>query len=435
MQKPAQSPGPHQKSKLPIWAIYLLIAGLAGLLLSFKVPALNAPDEAYHFQRTFSLSELVLLPNETTTLPRAVLEFPAQQKLNAQDRLPHAFYQLNSSPLMYLPQFLGVSAARLFTNNISLIFTAGRLSNLFFWLGITSLAIRLIPTLKLSLAGFLLLPMALFLAATYSYDSISNSLAILTFALILHHRFNPDSVFKTRGYLVMGLLFFLIGQTGKTNLLLALLLVIVPTERFGTKQKKILAVLGFLAITWVSMASWQWIVEQQLGRQMVLHNPHNLDPIVQIKAILAKPWSVISIILTSIRMNYLYYFQTLVGVFGRLSQYLPAWFYWLWGLGFILLVAGDSLYPNRIGAWERVLSMLIGIVSVAMVFIALYILYTPLEEAWAWGVQGRYFIPLIPLFILAIARQHAPTRLSRGVAYLGFGLLCACLGLNLLHFL
>ena len=45
---------------------------------------------------------------------------------------------------MYLPQFLGVSAARLFTNNISLIFTVGRLSNLFFWLGITSLAIKLI---------------------------------------------------------------------------------------------------------------------------------------------------------------------------------------------------------------------------------------------------------------------------------------------------
>ena len=94
----------------------------------------------------------------------------------------------------------------------------------------------------------------------------------------------------------------------KTNLLPALLLVIVPTERFE-RSKRFLPY-SFLAITWVSMASWQWIVEQQLGRQMVLHNPHNLDPIVQIKAILAKPWSVISIIWTSIRMNYLYYFQT-----------------------------------------------------------------------------------------------------------------------------
>jgi hypothetical protein len=59
-----------------LYLLFFLIASSAGLAFTLTVPQLGAPDEAYHFQRTYSLSKGVLLPHPETTLPKAIMDYP-----------------------------------------------------------------------------------------------------------------------------------------------------------------------------------------------------------------------------------------------------------------------------------------------------------------------------------------------------------------------
>ncbi len=405
-----------------LYLLFFLIASSAGLAFTLTVPPLGAPDEAYHFQRTYSLSEGILLPHPETTLPKAVMDYPKGSVQLTETRQKNDFNQVNSPPLMYLPQLLGVLIARAFSSNINHIFIAGRLSNLAFWITSGLVSLKLFPFLKKTFMGILLLPMVVFLSASYSYDAISTSLAFLAIAYILHLAFTQDEPLQSSVHIFLALLFAVIGLAGKGNLLMPLLLFLIPPQRFGGRSKQIMTVLAYLALGFAVIMGWQLFVERNIGREFVLQNPFNLDPILQMKAVLRAPWVIPQVVVNSIKMNYVYYFQTMVAVFGQLDKYLPNWFYIIWSVAFLALVASDSLFPLELKVWQRILSLALGLSGIVLVFILLYILYSPLDGTWVMGIQGRYFIPFLPLIVLSLVPQAKPLPLARPVSTLA--LLC-----------
>ncbi len=52
-----------------------------------------------------------------------------------------------------------------------------------------------------------------------------------------------------------------------------------------------MTVLAYLALGFAVIMGWQLFVERNISREFVLQNPFNLDPILQMKAVLRAPGS------------------------------------------------------------------------------------------------------------------------------------------------
>jgi uncharacterized membrane protein len=98
---------------------------------------------------------------------------------------------------------------------------------------------------------------------------------------------------------------------------------------------------------------------------------------------------------------------SLMGVFGKLDTPLPLLFIILGYVSVaVAIFAGISdqkedieIRRSKSDKWLRLLIPLVAIAFIGGVYLAMYIYSTPLNSKVVTGVQGRYLLPLIPLFL------------------------------------
>ncbi len=100
--------------------------------------------------------------------------------------------------------------------------------------------------------------------------------------------------------------------------------------------------------------------------------------------------------------------QGAIGLFGWADKPLPAFIYAAWGAGLagLVVLCGRSVRLRRL---DLALLVTAALVTAWLVAISQYLSWTPVGEARIDGPQGRYFLPLIPMLVLAIAPRPAGT--------------------------
>jgi hypothetical protein len=98
-----------------------------------------------------------------------------------------------------------------------------------------------------------------------------------------------------------------------------------------------------------------------------------------------------------------------IGVLGSMALWLPDRYYAAWEFAFMASVIGFLLVPRsnmerKIALTENAYVALVQILSAWAVFIAAYIDWTDVGSPEIWGVQGRYFLILMPFLILSTPR-------------------------------
>jgi uncharacterized membrane protein len=94
-------------------------------------------------------------------------------------------------------------------------------------------------------------------------------------------------------------------------------------------------------------------------------------------------------------------------------------------LFFVAIILMAALYGKRRQAYDNKLFYALAgsaIATVLLLSTTLYLTYTPVGLNKIEGIQGRYFIPLLPLFILLIIRISPKIQLSPRVALAGLQL-------------
>ncbi len=127
-------------------------------------------------------------------------------------------------------------------------------------------------------------------------------------------------------------------------------------------------------------------------------NPFN--PEAQKKFILDNPVRYIGIIISSMSYYLGLYMTSIVGLFGWNDTGLPDGLVYLFI--FMILLTAMTLPGNeiKIGLLKRIIPLLVFFAGIIIIETGLYI-YSNLPGAdMIVGVQGRYFIPLAPLFLL-----------------------------------
>jgi len=142
------------------------------------------------------------------------------------------------------------------------------------------------------------------------------------------------------------------------------------------------------------------------------------EPSVQLENLLSNPLQFALLVIRSYSYNAWSYLATSIGVLGWLDTSMPSLFTLSYA-GMLLAVALiDSTATVRIDIWHRLVMMGVWLLILGSISAALYITWTPVGQDHIEGIQGRYFIPIIPLFLLvlhthAISLDRATTRLPR----------------------
>lgn len=443
----------------------VLMAGGLGVLYLFVLPPLSAPDEISHYVSAYRLSsqligqpqrdrygrvllraqdawvedldgDFIYEPDEDGNLQ--VTEESHEQAVKLGETLDESTYELfhalgingqyaperideiqaqgayvsstyppvTTTPLAYVPQAIGISAARLLGLNTVCLLYFGRLCNLLFFIGMLYLAVKRIPFGKEVLLGVALLPMTLHLAASFSYDVMILGCMFLLTAVCLDLAFEAEQV-RIRDVVLLAVLAAVAGPCKMVYAPMLGLCLLVPVRKFGGARNWFVSafvVAGAWAVSMYLVNSQvittyatateadsyvAWAEEAGFSMNLLIHNPVLLVRMFYQTLV----WNAKDMHITMIG-----------GWLGNLDQvldvpYLVVWILTLCLIGLALKIPAEQIRMNlRQRFWVGVLAA----ACAGLTMLSMLIAWTPLSSRVILGVQGRYFLPFLPVLLLAL---------------------------------
>ncbi len=426
---------------LRVWAPETAFPGLlviSGLLFAAVLPPCQAPDENKHFLRAYHVSEGHLVPEVTEpgwlggNLPESVtrisetskyLRFHSNVKVNpdvlrslASDRLeperrrPTSFEGAEANLFVgYIPQAMAIALGRLVGLNPIGLFYVARLANLTLAAFALSLALRLAPTGRLVFSMVALLPVTVQQVASVSPDASIISGAFLLTTLLLR----ASLVGVPAGWSLVARVAGLTAWLAVCKFTLApltLLCLGVPRKVLGSWFHYLAgaAVIGpavLLAASLLIVGRAQAPPgprEDLLGRiPAPAEQAHILrrDPLTFLVA-MGNSW---------VQEPYLDHLFTL----GWLDTGIPRPLAYPYAaiLIFVALASRSHGLPRRV----RVVAIVAVVACLLAIFLAFFLLVTPPGDKVIRDVQGRYFIPFLPLALLLLSNRSRLTHIDSGL--------------------
>jgi uncharacterized membrane protein len=391
--------------------VLLVIALLAGLLYAAVTPPDRVPDEHGHFLRGVAMAEGNFFPKVGYVSPGH--HFPAgiwmfghhvfkgdlraayAEPLNREKRAGIEF------PAWYSPVPYAIPAAVAFAGLQAdlrpfWIFYLGRIANLIACLGIAVLALRAIPKRAAVAGAVLLLPMTLYQLASWSADAMTISVALLLTCLFVRNM-EAEGVVGTRELVAIAAVALLLGLCKPAYFLLVVPVLAIPTPRFGTTRRRVLMSIAIFAA--MLLGTLLAAASARAGQ----HNPRQglpVDPDQQLDCVLADPVRFAGLFARDLRDHGRFYLEQTIGRLGIMNVKLPPALIvaeWL-----LLLWAGLTC-GVRWGAAARVAALAACAAMVAGIGLAQYLVWSVICGDAIEGIQGRYFLPLLPLVLFALS--------------------------------
>jgi uncharacterized membrane protein len=322
------------------------------------------------------------------------------------------------TPFPYIPQALGITLGKILNFSPLILLYMGRIFNLFAWIFLICLAIKNTPVLKWFFFLLALTPMSLFLASSLSADAFTNGIAILLIALFLLYSFDEAKAIKRIDVLIIFLLSLLLSLSKQVYFPIIFLFLLIPTKKFGTKKKYFItfALLCLLSIS--SMALWSFFV-----KGIYVPNPFKpfVEPDEQILFIFGHPLQYIKIFINTFTHEGLNYLKQFIGRLGWLDTRLPDLLIFLYLLTLMFVAIVDNQKGIVIHFKEKFFMTIVLFLTVIIVSTMMYLTWTPVGgRNIIDGIQGRYFIPVAPLFFLLFYNNKVSLKIQR----LSFVIMC-----------
>ena len=378
-------------------------------------------------------------------------------------------YQVDSSYTMYWISALGVLAGFLLRLGFIPTLFLGRLTNLLFFAFLASWAVKRTPVAKAVFATVALLPMTLHLAASYSRDSNLLALCLLFAALVLDLAFGPTEKISWKQLILPALAGLLIVPSKIVYFPLALLVFLIPAARLGRFSKAIKG--GFLVLCMVvflssaggtltlggfvngdtpvaagAASSSAAVQEAEPAASVAAESesapapestassgetagadsapqPASEEPVqddsvcYSLPYILSHPLDTVELVIRSVVEYGDHYVKTLVG--GTLSYFDPGvQIAWTWVAALLILLVLAWLQPGfELPVWAKTVCLLIGLACCGLAVLGC-VSWTPTYYTTIYGLQGRYFLPVLSLLLLARPRRLLlQTDFTRGLVY------------------
>ncbi len=432
-----KGPGRRPRAPLPLEpgsrldALWLAAYLIAGWLFALVTPPFQVPDEPAHFYRAYHLSRGDLWPQrwgETVGgwLPGAVvaagntrgLPFHPEKSIEpsalledirAELERPSGGEEMFTSfpnvavypPWAYLPHSMGLLLARQVTPSPTIQLYVGRCFGFTLFSLLVFLGIRLARPHQGFLWLVALSPMTMFQLAGISADGLALASAFVCAGLLWRWTVEPDvSISRREWWLFLGFAALLASSKAVYS---PLPLVVLGLPAVGKLRLMahpaasravgagllLLLTLG-LTLTWLWVSRQWFVVPQRPGV--------TIAPLEQLKFVMEHPLSFCMALWNQVYHNLFRYFMGLVGNLGWRDTPLPNWYYPFWLICFACLA---WLTPARPFRTRLAAALVLALSSVFIgIFLAMYLGFNPPGAGDIVGVQGRYFLPLLPFACL-----------------------------------
>ena len=337
----------------------------------------------------------------------------------------YLFSVFRRPPQMHLVPALGLTIGRLLNLGATPTYYLARLLSLVIFSLVSYLALRLLPRYKLSTLVLLLLPITLEIATSFSYDTPIIEVAFLLFALCMHYRHAATPI-KPSGLILISLLVILLCPMKTIYCLLAIFVFILPSYCFNNRRiecgyKACVALLIVLSFVLINFASVSSLAENTTAGFNSSGYPTSPDyaPSYTLAMALDDPAHALNLLASTFFNNSSRHIQ---GLFGGLMSWTNITGPWYIVIAFFTLFA-YAIYTEKrdktITPSIRILLLLLfGIGSLA-IYASLMIGWISVNEIVIVGIQGRYFIPLLPLLIVALSGLSKNQNQPKDYVFLG----------------
>lgn len=407
---------------LKLETIYLVLAlGLGLFMAVFNPPIAGVPDEHAHYWKAWSVAEGYWrctgedkIPQTASVLPdqikpisyegikdKKIVVALLKQKMfekDNQEKVTIGGAVCTGTFFGYIPQALGLKTGNALGFSALGDFYLARIFALFAAITLMFWAIRIAPYGKMVffLVGFI--PMTIRQFASMGYDGLQIATAALFFAYVLKLA-HEKKKFLTRKQAILLLILSLIGLNVKIGyFVLSFLIFILPVEKFKQKWRYWVFTIGFVLINIAMLLGIRGIFVE-------LKKPEWTDPQAQMGFVLSAPLHFLNVAADSYYNadGFVPHIEGMVFKIGN-GNALPWWFY-VSVFGVFLLILRNQDEKVDLSKKQRSIMLLVFLANFFMIYLALYLGWSKSGAKGVSGVQGRYFVALLPVFIFAFYKS------------------------------
>ena len=297
--------------------------------------------------------------------------------------------------LPLLPQAIGIAIAKLLGFGALGCLYAARIANVAAYALLCYAALKNCKRYRPVFTAVMLMPLALFIAGSCSYDGV-----ILGIYFFTASYYCKDEI-TTRDVWLFTAAFAVMCSAKINNLLWITLLLVLPKKAWKTKLKKwhtALIALGGFAVLYAGITGWNAVAMHnypEIGRMI-----EGVNQAAQLRFIFENPLRTAAVFWGTLYENS--FFLSGLGSFGNVDLHITA----VGTLSVLVLVLGAALSVHEKSSLSpRSAVGLFGLAAAytASVLAGLYITYTPVAMVRVIGLQTRYFIPVILMLLVLLA--------------------------------
>lgn len=381
-------------------------------------PPFTVPDEQAHYKSVYHISNMIMsdFEDEQGALRMRQCDYDYFMALNPSvysqeyisekgfDTLKPENTDVITTHLGYMenkliPQFaggLGLTIGRILGLGAYWAFMLSRIFNAAMGIILVYYAIKIIPFGKAALAVMSLIPINLHIIASCSYDAFTYGGVILLFAYIMKIMYAETKI-DWKELIMLALLIALVVPQKVVYIGVAALVLIIPKEQFA-KEKWHFAfkcALGIIAVATIL------ILQASHSEKLVSDTVTNTATAgYSIGFILKNPFAIAKMLFNTIGVQGDFYIKSLISYLAWFELDTP----WYLTVPYIVLLffafTRRKDEPNALDAAPRMYSLILFAIVFVMVEFLLLLDHTPMGSAIILGVQGRYFIPALPLIFI-----------------------------------
>ncbi len=422
--------------------IFPLVVLVWGTIFIFLIPAYDTPDEMFHYQSSYLISnEMVERDNAATGYIRSCdISYDSVDlkekyydnffdklepiKDGGSDKVPFVYRAIDNSKLFYYLPAVGIYIAKLMNLNFGWTYVFGAFLNLLFFTLLSTYAIRKIPFGKRMIFVISLLPITMQQVSSFSYDSGVFALCFVIISLSLYWNYGDktrpsrakwDLVIPVVNISLTEMLMYLFCSVMLINAKRAAfaILILLPfvfamkKEWFRNKKIVILIIAAVLALGCVYLFFFGGLFKILV---FLYSTPHDVRTIVGQDGVapieyIRNPARLGNLLLNTLKYRVPEYaFHLGGGALGNFRIFLSNNVVIINLIILLCTVVRYDAEKEELGLAKRIVAFLFAMVPIAITFVAMMFYWTLPSDLVVEGFQGRYFIPTMLLVIVALFR-------------------------------
>lgn len=413
--------------------MFLVLTVICSFMICATLPieVSNSWDEEFHYAKCVEM-KILLFGNEETYADvwQARRDFAVTTDRYLRDIDKFVFDLLDYDQIKYegsvkapeilkcvghIPGAIAMACADATDLNYFALFVISKMANALVYAFVIYLGLKKLKSGALLVSSIALMPTAVFLASTFSYDFFITAFAIYSFTYFISELQNPDKKLTLKDCILMLGSFFLACGPKAVYFLLLFPMLFMPKEKFASKKSRKIYICAVIIIALLILASFllPFLISNGDGFSDD-RGGTDVNALEQVKFILKNPLKYTKILLTFIGD-----YVSLINA----SNFVASYSYVGTGKAFwatlSLCVVGfcaitdkskhDLFKGNRL---VRATSAFACFACVCFVATALYINFTPVGFFTVSGCQWRYIIPVLLPFLYSIGSPKIEHKIS-----------------------